>query len=74
MNIGGNKYRLIIEVFFGNQVVLIRQVLSHKVYDKGEWKFLVPAPKKEPTQHGDEIEGEAKPKSNGGERDRGSRQ
>ena len=38
INIGGNKYRLIIEVFFRDQVVLIRHVLTHKDYDTGKWR------------------------------------
>jgi len=38
INIGGNKYRLILEVFFLGQVVLIRHVLTHADYDKGKWK------------------------------------
>jgi mRNA interferase HigB len=38
INVGGNKYRLIIEVFFQDQVVLARHVLTHKEYDKGKWK------------------------------------
>jgi mRNA interferase HigB len=38
INIGGNKYRLIIEVYFRDQVILVRHVLTHEDYDKGRWK------------------------------------
>jgi mRNA interferase HigB len=38
VDIGGNKYRLILEVFFRDQVILVRYVLTHKDYDKGKWK------------------------------------
>jgi mRNA interferase HigB len=38
VNIGGNKYRLILEVFFLDQVILVRHVLTHAEYDKGKWK------------------------------------
>ena len=36
--IGGNKYRLIAEIGYQTQVVLIRAVLTHPEYDKGAWK------------------------------------
>ena len=37
-NIKGNEYRLIAEVFYANQTILIRGVLTHAEYDKGKWK------------------------------------
>ena len=37
-NIGGNKYRLITEMYDPQRVVLIRQVLTHADYDRGDWK------------------------------------
>jgi|HubBroStandDraft_4_1064222.scaffolds.fasta_scaffold497663_2 mRNA interferase HigB len=37
-NIGGNKYRLIAQVYYKDAVILIRNVLAHKEYDKGSWK------------------------------------
>lgn len=37
-NIGGNKYRLIAAIHFNRHKVYIRNVLTHKEYDKGDWK------------------------------------
>src|SRR5690348_11688834 len=37
-NIGGNKYRLIVRIYYGDAVILIRRVLTHKEYDRGDWK------------------------------------
>ncbi len=37
-NIGGNKYRLIVRIYFRDAVILIRHVLTHKEYDRGDWK------------------------------------
>jgi mRNA interferase HigB len=37
-NIGGNKYRLIAFVQFRRQIVYIKHILTHKEYDKGDWK------------------------------------
>ena len=37
-NIGGNKYRLIASVHFNRRKIYIRQILTHREYDKGDWK------------------------------------
>ena len=37
-NIGGNKYRLIASIHFNRGRLYIRHVLTHKEYDRGEWK------------------------------------
>lgn len=37
-NIGGNKYRLITSIHFNRAKVYIRNVLTHKEYDRGGWK------------------------------------
>lgn len=37
-NIGGNKYRLIAAIHFNRQKVYVRNVLTHKEYDQGDWK------------------------------------
>lgn len=37
-NIGGNNYRLIAEILFSSQRILIRHILTHSEYDRGKWK------------------------------------
>ena len=37
-NVKGNAFRLITEVFYPAQVILIRDVLTHSEYDRGGWK------------------------------------
>lgn len=37
-NIAGNKYRLIAEIYYEDQTILLRDVLTHAEYDKGDWK------------------------------------
>ena len=37
-NIKGNAYRLIGEIFYESQVLLVRDVLTHAEYDRGGWK------------------------------------
>jgi len=36
--IGGNKYRLITRIRFERQIVYINAVLTHRDYDRGDWK------------------------------------
>jgi mRNA interferase HigB len=38
-DIGGNKLRLIASIHFNRKKFYIRNVLSHKEYDKGQWKL-----------------------------------
>jgi mRNA interferase HigB len=37
-NIGGNKYRLIASIHFNRAKVYVRNILTHREYDKGAWK------------------------------------
>ena len=37
-NIGGNKFRLVASVDYRCQVVYIKHILTHKMYDEGKWK------------------------------------
>jgi mRNA interferase HigB len=37
-NIAGNKYRLVTSIHFNRGKVYIRYVLTHKEYDRGDWK------------------------------------
>ncbi len=37
-NIGGNKYRLIASIHFNRSRIYIRHILTHREYDKGDWK------------------------------------
>lgn len=37
-NIGGNKLRLIAIIHFQRQKVYIRHIITHKEYDKDNWK------------------------------------
>jgi len=37
-NIGGNKYRLIAYIVYEKNRIYIRDILTHREYDKGKWK------------------------------------
>ena len=37
-DIGGNKYRLVAWIRFEAQILYVKAVLTHRDYDKGEWK------------------------------------
>jgi mRNA interferase HigB len=37
-DIGGNKFRLVTVIHFNRGKVYIRQVMTHKEYDRGLWK------------------------------------
>lgn len=37
-NIGGNKFRLIAGIHFAAQRLYVKAVLTHREYDRGDWK------------------------------------
>lgn len=37
-NISGNSFRLVTEIYYADQTILIRDVLPHSEYEKGGWK------------------------------------
>ena len=37
-NVGGNKYRLVVDIHFNRGKLYVRHVLTHQDYDKGTWK------------------------------------
>jgi mRNA interferase HigB len=37
-DIGGNNYRLIAKIEYGDEQVSINEVMTHAEYDKGKWK------------------------------------
>lgn len=37
-NVGGNKYRLIVRIQYEWQRIYVRQVLTHKEYDRDDWR------------------------------------
>ena len=37
-DVGGNKVRLVAEINFRRKVLFIRDILTHKEYEKGAWK------------------------------------
>ena len=37
-NVGGNRYRVIAFVHYRQRAIYIKDVLTHKDYDKGAWK------------------------------------
>jgi mRNA interferase HigB len=37
-NVSGNRFRLVTEIYYKDQTILVRYVLTHAEYDKGDWK------------------------------------
>ena len=36
-NIKGNSYRLITQIYYSNDTILVRKILTHAEYDKERW-------------------------------------
>ena len=37
-NVRGNRYRLVAVIHYNRGIVYVRHVLTHRQYDKGDWK------------------------------------
>ncbi|MEH2442290.1 type II toxin-antitoxin system HigB family toxin [Nostoc sp.] len=37
-NIKGNKYRLIVDLVYSDQIIYLKYILTHAEYDKDKWK------------------------------------
>ena len=37
-NVKGNKYRLIVDLIYSDQIIYIKYILTHAEYDKDDWK------------------------------------
>ncbi len=37
-NVGGNKVRLVAAIHYNRRMIFIRDVLTHREYDEGNWK------------------------------------
>lgn len=37
-NVGGNKYRIVAEIDYRKELVIVHEILTHAEYDKGAWR------------------------------------
>lgn len=37
-NIGGNKFRLVVRIFYASHKIFVLRVMTHKAYDEGKWQ------------------------------------
>jgi mRNA interferase HigB len=37
-NIGGNDFRLVVDIVYRGQAVYVKAVMTHAEYDKGKWR------------------------------------
>jgi len=37
-NIGGNDFRLVVDIWYAGKVVYVKYVMTHGEYDKGKWR------------------------------------